>query len=73
MPTPRSGFDPVVINDEIYVIGCGDGAYITENEKYTPSDYIPEFPSWTPVLVGVVALVSMMVFYMKKLNKKNLR
>ncbi len=45
MPTPRSGFDPVVINDEIYVIGCGDGVYITENEMYTPSDYNPEFPS----------------------------
>jgi hypothetical protein len=30
---------------------------------------IPEFPSWSPVLVGVVALVSMMTVYRKKLKK----
>ena len=30
---------------------------------------IPEFPSWSPVLVGMVALVSMMTVYRKKLKK----
>ena len=44
LPTPRGGFDPVVINDEIYVIG-GGLEYITENEMYTPSGYNPVFPS----------------------------
>jgi len=30
---------------------------------------IPEFPSWSPVLVGMVALVAMMTVYRKKLKK----
>jgi hypothetical protein len=55
MPTPRWLFGIAVINDELYTIGGYngnyDGNYNTKifdvNEKYTPIDYIPEFPSWT--------------------------
>jgi N-acetylneuraminic acid mutarotase len=74
MPTPRTGLGLVTLYNEIYAIGGEhNGTLILANEKYTPSGYIPEFPSWSPVLVGVVALMSMMVFYMKKLDKKNPR
>jgi len=63
MLTSRSGVGVAVVNDEIYVIGGYDGEnYRNENEKYTPADYIPEFPSWivlplffVATLVGVVA------------------
>ena len=63
LPTPRNGFDAVVINDEIYIIGGSDGdIYLTENEKYTPSGYIPEFPSWIILpLVLTVTLFSIIV------------
>jgi hypothetical protein len=51
------------VNDLLYVIGgYGSSKYRTENEKYTPSGYIPEFPSWTilPLLI-VVTLVGVIV------------
>jgi hypothetical protein len=72
MPTPRSCFDAVVINDEIYTIGGRDReeivgeldvyTFLTENEKYTPSGYIPEFPSWVILpLVFSITLFSIVV------------
>ena len=63
MLTPRSGTGVAVVNDLLYVIGgYGSSKYRTENEKYTPSGYIPEFPSWTilPLLI-VVTLVGVIV------------
>ena len=63
MPTPRTGMGLATINNEIYAIGGEDnGSLLLANEKYTPSGYIPEFPSWTilPLLI-VVTLVGVIV------------
>jgi N-acetylneuraminic acid mutarotase len=48
MPTSRWSLGVAVIDDELYAIGgkTEGGDFSTVNEKYTPSGYIPEFPSW---------------------------
>jgi len=74
LPIPRSRLCTAVVDNMIYAIG-GTRAVIhqglTDNEQYTPFGYetIPEFPSWTPLLLvlGVVAVV--LVVYKQKLCK----
>jgi N-acetylneuraminic acid mutarotase len=69
IPTPRNGFDAVVINDEIYVIGGNDADnYLTANEKFTPDGYIPEFPSWM-ILPLVLTATAVGAIYKKRLPK----
>ena len=69
MLTPRFGVGIAVVNDELHVIGGYDGKnYRTENEKYTPIGYIPEFHSWTILpLILTVTLIGILV--RKKLKK----
>jgi len=82
MPTGR--FDPgvAVVNDMLYVIGGFTIAFPTDkftlnpsitysavNEQYTPIGYIPEFPSWTPLLIMVVVVTVIVVIYKRKLQK----
>jgi N-acetylneuraminic acid mutarotase len=71
LPTPRKGFNAVVINDEIYAIGGSDrDIYFTVNEKYTPSGYIPELPSWLLlplILIGTIVVT----FYRRKLTRSS--
>jgi N-acetylneuraminic acid mutarotase len=43
------------------------------NERYTPIGYIPEFPSWTPLLIALIAVVAVTVIYRRKLSKANKR
>jgi N-acetylneuraminic acid mutarotase len=60
MLTPRWTLGVAVVNDELYAIGGYDGeTYLTVNEKYTPADYIPEFPSWIilPLLLVATLLI----------------
>jgi N-acetylneuraminic acid mutarotase len=64
MPTPRQYLGLSVLNDTLYAIGgyqIESDARINKNERYTPADYIPEFPSWlilplflTATFVGIV-------------------
>jgi N-acetylneuraminic acid mutarotase len=61
MLTPREDFGIAVVNDEIYAIGgVKEEKYLAVNEKYTPADFIPEFPSWTilPLVLTATAVVA---------------
>jgi N-acetylneuraminic acid mutarotase len=76
MPTSRLSLGVAVVDDILYAIGGGFHAELgftesNKNEKYTPSGYIPEFPSWTPILITLVAVVAMTVVYRVKLDKQN--
>jgi N-acetylneuraminic acid mutarotase len=73
IPTPRYELGVAVINDELYAIGgrTGEDNYSTVNEKYTPTEYIPEFPSLTPLLIMLIAVVAITVIYSRKLTPKN--
>jgi len=65
MPTSRYGLTLVNLNDELYAIGDN------YNEKYTPIDFIPEFPSWTPLLIMLVVVPVVAVIYRRILSKPN--
>jgi len=73
MPTPRQRLGVAVLNDTLYAIGgyqIDSDAEVSKNERYTPADYIPEFPSWTPLLITLVALVAVAVVYRRKLQNR---
>jgi hypothetical protein len=69
-------FDDVnlaVLNDQIYAMGgvfAGDESHYSINYQYTPINYIPEFPSWTPLLITLIGVVALHVVYMHKLKKQ---
>jgi len=73
MPTPRQSLGVVVLNDTLYAIGGyqtdSSPVYTSKNERYTPVGYIPEFPTWIPILLmlGIVAVA--VVIYKRKLCK----
>ena len=67
MSTSRYDLTLVNLNDELYAIGDN------YNEKYTPIDFIPEFPSWAPLLVMLVVVLLLAVAYRHKLNKQRWR
>ena len=74
MPTPRYSMGIAVVNDILYAIGGYDGSDPrTENEKYTPAGYIPEFPFWTPLLIMLVAVMAVAVIYKRKLQKTSIQ
>jgi parallel beta-helix repeat protein len=63
---------------EVNSSGVGDTAfYINENnqDNYPLMELyiIPEFPSWTPLLIMLVAVVVVAVIYRRKLSKANKR
>lgn len=71
MPTPRQRLGVAVLNDILYAIGgyqIESDARVSKNERYTPADYVPEFPSWTilPLLLAATALI---VVCRKRLTK----
>jgi N-acetylneuraminic acid mutarotase len=70
MPTARCYFGNVVVNDELYAIG-GRNSDETEglvtNEKYTPTDYIPEFSLWVIILPFIVIIMVVALIYRKRL------
>jgi len=73
--TPRINPAVAVVNDLIYVIGGTSGPGGLQStptatvERYTPSGYIPEFPSWIPLLITIIAVVVVAVVYRRKLSK----
>jgi hypothetical protein len=70
MPTPRKSMGLTVVYDEIYAIGGKhSGTLILANEKYTPSGYIPEFPSWV-ILPLFVTTTLIVILYKNRLSRK---
>lgn len=76
MPTARYGLGVTVVNDVLYAIGGVTGwiAPVTAtNDQYTPIGYIPEFPSWTPILLILIGLAVAVAIYKRKLPKNRQR
>jgi N-acetylneuraminic acid mutarotase len=75
MPTARYGLGVAVINDTLYAIGGREGwagfPISAANEQYTPAGYIPEFPSWTPLLIMLIAVMAVAVIYRRILRQLN--
>lgn len=72
MPTPRYSLGVAVMNDTLYAIGGRPDAdnFLAVNEKYTPIGYIPEFPSWTPLMITLISSVVVTVVIRYKLKKQ---
>jgi N-acetylneuraminic acid mutarotase len=72
MPTARYGLGVAVVDDSLYAIGGREGwvgfPISAANERYTPDDFIPEFPFWMPLLI-LTSVVMVIVF----VYKRNLR
>jgi N-acetylneuraminic acid mutarotase len=77
IPTARHGFGVAVVNDTLYCIGGGSTnlnvRYYDENEKYLPIGYIPEFPSWAPLLIMIIVVVVISITYRLSLSKPSER
>ncbi len=71
MPSSRFFYGAICLNDEIYVIGGINGEnYLDVNEKYTPLDYIPEFPSLTLLVAGFFVISVISIFYRRHFNPR---
>lgn len=84
MPTGRFSTGVAVLNDSFFVIGgyTLEGGYTIDqwtpstvssavNEQYMPVEHIPEFPSWTPLLLVLSILAGAVVVYRRRLPQTN--
>jgi len=62
-----NGFNGTFVMD---IVSNADSYVIIIEENL---DVIPEFPSWTPLLITVVAVVAVTVIYRRRLSKSNNR
>jgi N-acetylneuraminic acid mutarotase len=77
MPTPRRYLGGAVINDRLYAIGgyvkSDEPEWKEEatdlNELYTPSGYVPEFPSWA--ILPLLFVATLVIIVCKKRLPKN--
>jgi N-acetylneuraminic acid mutarotase len=73
MPTARFGLGVAVVDDGLYAIGGREGWFgfpiSAATERYTPADFVPEFPSWTPLVLLFVASAFALTVYKRKLCK----
>jgi len=67
------------VNDTLYAIGgeslndSNNWDYSHANEKYTPIGYIPEFPSWVPLMIMLSSVIALAVVYKRKLRNQGRR
>jgi len=65
MPTARYGLGVAVVNDSLYAIGGREGWFgspiSAANERYTPADFVPEFPSWIILPLFMIATLVMAI------------
>ncbi len=65
MPTARYGLGVAVVDDSLYAIGGREGWFgspiSVANERYTPADFVPEFPSWIILPLFLVATFAVMI------------
>jgi N-acetylneuraminic acid mutarotase len=76
MPTVRRRFGIAVVNDVLYAIGGRYGEYpestpLAVNEQYIPVDYIPEFPSWAPLIISLLAFMVVAFSYRRMFHTYN--
>jgi N-acetylneuraminic acid mutarotase len=75
MPTARYGLGVAVVDNSLYAIGGREGWFefptSAANERYTPADFVPEFPSWTPLMIMVIVVMAVAVIYRRSLHKQN--
>lgn len=64
MPTGRYELTLVNVDDELYAIGGNYYGDVLANEKYTPIDYIPEFPPW--IILPIFATATLFALIIKK-------
>jgi N-acetylneuraminic acid mutarotase len=68
MPTARHSFGIAVVNDTLYAIGGGSTnlnvRYYDNNEKYTPTNYIPEFP--TLLIIPLLLITTTAIIFLRK-------
>jgi N-acetylneuraminic acid mutarotase len=75
MPTARLWLGVAVVDDILYAIGGASvsmgyiGPPFGTNEQYTPVGYIPEFPSWTPMLLILIVFTVALAIYKRRLLK----
>ena len=65
MPTARFGHGVAIINASLYAIGGQEGWHFpvsAANERYTPANFIPEFPSWTITPLLITATMVAIIF-----------
>jgi N-acetylneuraminic acid mutarotase len=74
MLTSRDRLATDVVNDLLYAIGGRNGYsstdYLATNEMYTPTGYIPEFPSWTPLLITFLAVMILAIIYKRRIQNQ---
>ena len=68
MPTARFGLGVTVVDDSLYAIGGREGWFgfpiSAANERYTPADFIPEFPSW--IILPLFLMATFVAVIVKK-------
>jgi N-acetylneuraminic acid mutarotase len=73
MPTTRYGLGLAVLDDSLYAIGGREGwvgfPVSAANERYTPADFIPEFPSLIILPIFITATLVVMI-YRYRLRRK---
>jgi len=80
MPTARHSLGVAITNNTLYAIGGGstnlNKLFYNENEKYDPLKdpfVIPEFPSWTILIAGLIATFMVSTIYRRRIKQGKIK